>query len=201
MEVMAAINNRRSIRKYNNTTVSHDDIERIIVAGMQAPSAKNRQPWRFVVVADGAKADMIKAMNKGLERETRCPKLPDSARYIVGARHTLTIMEQAPVTVFILNPLNKMSHFPTNMEERFYETANIQSVGACIQNMLLAAIDFGYGSLWNCDIFFAYDEISEWLDTNEQIIAAVSFGVSAEDPKARARNNFTAIVEWKTVEG
>lgn len=197
MEVITAISGRRSIRNYDAVPISHDDIERIILAGMQAPSAKNRQPWRFVVVQGNAKIDMLKAMNKGLERETHRPKLPESAMYIAGAKYTLSIMEQAPVTLFIINPLNSMEHFPRDWDARFYEIANIQSVGACIQNMLLAAVGLGFGSLWNCDIYFAYDEISEWLNTSEQIVAAVSFGIPAENPNARSRNNIADLVEWK----
>jgi len=108
MEVITAINDRRSIRKYGATPILHDIIEKIIHAGIQAPSAKNRQPWRFIVVEGNAKIDMLNAMNKGLERETHNQKLPESAQYIGGAKHTITIMEQAPVTIFIINPLNSM---------------------------------------------------------------------------------------------
>jgi len=86
METIIAINSRRSIRKYQTTLIPHDDIEKINLAGMQAPSAKNRQPWRFIVVEGNAKTDMLNAMNKGLERETLMPKLPESARYISGAK-------------------------------------------------------------------------------------------------------------------
>lgn len=197
MEVLTVINGRRSIRKYCTTPISQNNIEKIILAGIQAPSAKNRQPWRFIVVEGNAKADMLNAMNKGLEREANTHKLPESVKYIAGVKYTIAIMEQAPVTIFIINPRNSMSNFPKDWEARFYEIANIQSVGACIQNMLLAANDLGFGSLWNCDIYFAYDEISEWLNTNEQIVAAVSFGIAAENPHARPRNNMVDLVEWK----
>ena len=197
MEVLAAIKGRRSIRKFDAAPISHDDIEKIILAGMQAPSGKNRQPWRFIVVEGNAKTDMLKAMNNGLERETHKPKLQESVKYIAGAKNTISIMEQAPVTIFIVNPLNSMSSFPTDWESRFYEVCNIQSVGACIQNMLLAAVDLGFGSLWNNDIYFAYEEISEWLNIREQIVAAVSFGIPAENPYARPRNNIAEMVEWR----
>ena len=46
---MDCINNRRSIRKYANRPVGKDDIEQIIKAGSMAPSAKNRQPWKYIV--------------------------------------------------------------------------------------------------------------------------------------------------------
>lgn len=196
MDVLTAIKERRSIRKYDTTSISHDDIERIILAGMQAPSGKNRQPWRFIVVEGVSKIDMLKAMNRGLERETHNPKLPNSAKYIDSVKHTISIMEQAPVTIFIINPLNSMECFPEDWESRFYEVCNIQSIGACIQNMLLVAVDLGVGSLWNNDIYFAYDELAGWLNTREQIVAAVSFGISSECPNARPRNNIADLVKW-----
>ena len=194
---MTAIFERRSIRKYKTTPVSHDDMLKIIRAGIHAPSAKNRQPWRFVVVEETAKNDMLNAMRKGLAREKSNPILPESGKYLAGVQNTINIMEQAPITLFIINPQNSMHGFPADLEARYYECANLQAIGACIQNMLLTAVDLGLGSLWNCDIFFAYDEIAAWLNTDEQIVAAVSFGIPDEAPNARPRNNIEDLLEWK----
>ena len=52
---MLIINNRRSIRKYTDQAVKKEDIMRIIKASMQAPSARNQQPWEFLVVTDKEK--------------------------------------------------------------------------------------------------------------------------------------------------
>ena len=49
MELFEALFNRRSIRKYTNEKVSDEQIEKIIEAGMYAPSAVNKQPWHFIV--------------------------------------------------------------------------------------------------------------------------------------------------------
>lgn len=49
---MDSIFNRRSIRKYTDKIVSDDLIEKILRAGMAAPSAGNAQPWQFIVVSD-----------------------------------------------------------------------------------------------------------------------------------------------------
>jgi len=195
---MNAIYDRRSIRKYQSTAISRESIEKIIQAGMQAPSPKNRQPWRFVVIEGAAKNGMIEAMNKGLERELRQPSLPKSKQYIAGTRHTISIMEQTPVTIFIINPCNTMLDYQKDWETHIYEAANLQAVGACIQNMLLTATELGIGSLWNCDIYFAYEELLKWLDTKEQIVAAVSFGIPDECPEARPRKDIDELTEWKS---
>ena len=49
---MNAIFNRRSIRKYINKDISEDIINKIIKAGMAAPSAGNEQPWHFILIND-----------------------------------------------------------------------------------------------------------------------------------------------------
>ncbi|WP_162909343.1 nitroreductase family protein [Aggregatilinea lenta] len=50
MDVSTAIKSNRSVRKFTDQPVPRDDIERIVNAGRLSGSAKNRQPWRFVVV-------------------------------------------------------------------------------------------------------------------------------------------------------
>ena len=49
---MNEIFTRRSIRKYQNKPVEQEKLERILRAGMQAPSAQNEQPWEFIVIAE-----------------------------------------------------------------------------------------------------------------------------------------------------
>lgn len=52
MEAWDAISARRNVRQYTPQPVSEDDLNRIAEAGWRAPSAKNRQPWDFVIVTD-----------------------------------------------------------------------------------------------------------------------------------------------------
>jgi nitroreductase len=52
MEAWDAISARRNVRRYQPQPVSEDDLNRIAEAGWRAPSAKNRQPWDFVIVTD-----------------------------------------------------------------------------------------------------------------------------------------------------
>lgn len=51
---MNTIFKRRSIRKFKNKPIDREILERIVKAGMQAPSAHNRQPWEFLVITDDA---------------------------------------------------------------------------------------------------------------------------------------------------
>jgi nitroreductase len=52
METIKAIMSRRSIRKYKDTEITNDTVEVLLRAGMYAPSARNTQPWHFIVVQD-----------------------------------------------------------------------------------------------------------------------------------------------------
>lgn len=193
-----SISKRRSIRKYKNQSISHETIEKIIEAGIDAPSSKNRQPWNFIVVTEKEKESMLKAMIKGIQNEIdNNGLLPESRQHIAGANYTVEIMKQAPITIFILNKLGKSPLENLSAEERFYEMANIQSIGAAIQNMSLAAVELGLGSLWICDVYFAYHELCEWLDTNSQLVAAISLGYPDEQPAKRPRLKLNDVTEWR----
>lgn len=52
MDAMAALTTRRSVRKYKPDPVARDVLEKIVNAGRLAPTARNVQPWAFVVVTD-----------------------------------------------------------------------------------------------------------------------------------------------------
>lgn len=50
--MMDVIKERRSIRKYKQEPIEKKEIDEIIKAGMFAPSAKNRQPWKYIIYSD-----------------------------------------------------------------------------------------------------------------------------------------------------
>lgn len=195
--MLSSIINRRSIRKYRTEAVSRQMIEEIIQAAMLAPSSKNRQPWKFIVATETSKNTMLEAMSKGLEREKKHPLLPESMKYLKGAEYTLNIMKQAPVIIFVVNPLGRPLQDTLNPEQRIYEICNAQSIGAAIENMTLTATELGLGSLWICDIYFAYKELSVWLNTEGELFAAMAIGYADENPSARPRKNMDTVVEWR----
>lgn len=66
MEVFEAIQKRRSVRSFKDTSVPAESLRRLLESGRWAPSGGNRQPWRFVVVRDPRKIRMIKMFAEGL---------------------------------------------------------------------------------------------------------------------------------------
>lgn len=196
--MISAIYDRRSIRKFSDRPVSREDILDIIQSGAKAPSSKNRQPWKYIVVQGDAKAKMLKAFRQGIEREEKGGALlPNCQQYISAAKNTADIMEKAPTIIFAVNSLGEDILSELTPEEHIYEICNIQSVSASIQNMLLAATEKGIGSLWICDIYFAYSELCEWLNSDGQLIAAIAFGYPDESPIERPRKKLDDIVQWR----
>jgi nitroreductase len=63
MDIIEAIMTRRSIRKYTGEPISETDLETILRAGCQAPSAMNHQPWHFVVIREKATLECIAQMH------------------------------------------------------------------------------------------------------------------------------------------
>ena len=197
--MIPAIYDRRSIRKFLDTPISQKDILDIIQSGVKAPSSKNRQPWKYIVIQGNAKIEMLKAFRQGIEREENVSALlPQNKQHIAAAKYTVDIMEEAPVIIFVENSLGKDILSELTPEERINEICNIQSISASIQNMLLAATEKGIGSLWICDIYFAYSELCKWLNSDGQLIAAIAFGYPDEFPKERPRKKLDEIVEWRS---
>jgi len=189
MNTLEAIAGRRSIRKFKDTTVSDEMIETILKAAVQAPSGKNCQPWRFVVVKEDHRAEMVRVMREGIDR------LAEMDIDLGSSRWTANVMEQAPVTIFVFNAHGKHTPNTPHWEDET-DVVDVQSIGAAIQNMLLAALDLGLGSLWICDVFYAYDGLCAWLGQEHQMIAAVSFGYPDEQPGLRPRKPLSEVTTW-----
>ncbi len=73
----------------------------------------------------------------------------------------------------------------------------MQSIGAAIQNMLLAAVELGLGSLWICDVLYAEREIAILLNRKEELVAVIAIGYAAEEPLARPRKSWREMTKWE----
>jgi nitroreductase len=199
IKVIEEIYTRRSIRKYLKKEISKETIKSILKAGVMAPSPKNRQPWKFIVVAGKEKENMLSFMQKGIDKEgANQGILSQSRRFLPAAQYTLQIMQQAPLIIFVLDSQGKSLYQTLTVEEKVYERANFQSIGAAIQNMSLEAVNLGLGSLWICDIFFAYDDLNKWLNTNGEMVAALALGYADENPPSKPRKAICEVSEWRT---
>lgn len=194
MNTFETIEQRRSIRRFKDMPIEREAMEKILKAGILAPSGKNAQPWKFIVVEGEQRKGMVDAMHSGLEAFRK-----NFGEQMGSAAYSMRTMSKAAVTVFIVDPEDRFTPpAAKDVPTRVMEIVNLQSVGAAIENMALAATELGVGSLWICDIFFAYDALAEWLGTGDSlIVAAMSFGYPDEEPPARPRKAFGEVVEWR----
>ena len=195
---MDYIKERRSIRKYKSQLVDKKMIDEIIMAGMLAPSAKNRQPWKFIVYSEKSKMELLDEMEKGLLRERDGKALlPDSKSGLIDAFSTLKIMREAPILITILNTNCYSPFININADNRITEICDSLSIGAAVENMLLKATELGLGALWIANTCFAYNELVNYIGTTHQLVGAVSLGYADEFPDARPRKSLEDIVEYR----
>ncbi len=187
MNTLETISARRSIRKFKDLPLSEEKMNTILKAATLAPSGKNRQPWKFILVREDKRSEMVAAMRRGIA------KIKESGMDVGSSERSAYIMEEAPITVFIFNPYGKYPWLPHSLRESFENLVDIQSVGAAIQNMLLAAQELGVGSLWICNIFYAYEELCTWLGEEGEMVAAISLGYPDEAPDSRPRKSLDEV--------
>src|SRR5450759_3921981 len=73
MDILEAIAARRSVRKFIDRPVTEETVNAVLAAAILAPSGKNHQPWRFVVVSgDEKRTQMIRVMHEGITDTKAC---------------------------------------------------------------------------------------------------------------------------------
>lgn len=184
------IERRRSIRRFQKKGVSKEMILQILEAARQAPSAKNAQPWRFLVLGPQSRNAALNAMDAGV----RCRMDAVANRPLLAdAIHTLRIMKSAPVLILVVNPAGGTPADSVSGWARVAELLDAMSVGAAVENLLLEAVALGLGALWIGNTFFAYDEIAAALEIQGQLLGAVAVGWPDETPEPRPRKSMEEI--------
>ena len=98
----------------------------------------------------------------------------DKLTFDVGSSYdSCSMMEEAPVVIVVWNT-NKLGW-----------TAEIHSVSAAIQNLLLKAHALGLGACWIGNIFYAYEAIVGYFKKPWKLLAAITVGWSDANPKPR----------------
>lgn len=163
-----------------------------------APSAKNRQPWRYIVLGGESKSEFLEHMWKGILREeNECAMLPDSANGLADAKNTWNIMTQAPILIVVINDNGKNPFDEINADSRFVEICDTLSIGASVENMLLKATELGLGTLWIANTCYAYKELTQYLETSQQLVGAIALGYANEAPMQRPRKKMEEVVEYR----
>jgi nitroreductase len=193
LNVLEAIQNRRSIRKFKATPLSEHQIESLIEAGRLAPSGCNVQPWRFIVVKD-------KEKKKKLRKASFDQKFVEDAPIVIiccgdlsswknTREHFEEITRRGDVRLSIEceRALRERSQKAVNAEMKERIPSTLLNVSIAIEHIVLEAVELGLGSCW----VRLFDEkmVKQILDLPSHIIvvALLPVGVSDEKPLPRPR--------------
>ncbi len=167
MNVFEAITKRRSIRKYQDRDVEEDKLLRILEAARLAPSARNRQEWRFIVVKD-------KKVKEELVREAS-PHQP--------------FMLQAPI-IIVAYVLEK------DYIMRCGVSAHYIDVAIALTHIHLQAVEEGLGTCWIGSFYQDKVKKILNLPEESEVIQLMTLGYPAEDPAPRPRLPLEEIVRF-----
>ena len=171
MEVYEAIEKRRSIRIFKQG-VSEEQLRKIILAGTKAPSSVNRQPWEFIIVDDQKIIDQLAEL-----------KYQQNRRMPPGEGEGPDQVEQKALN-------QKKSFQNAGIVAICNQIGQAPSVWLCIENMALAAVSDGLGS-----VIVSYhkeykEEVEKILGIPEgyELTVLMKFGVPGEEGFPRDKN-------------
>lgn len=171
MEVWEAMATRRSIRKYTNEPVACGTLERVLEAARIAPSWKNKQCWRYLVVADAARR---RALGEAVRMN------PDETAYTA-----------APYVIV-------QCALPEDSGNRVGKPYYMMDCGISMQQLVLAAHAAGLGTCWVGA--FDEEAVRQVLQIPQEVraVALTPLGYPAEWPDARPRKPLADIVSFET---
>ncbi|MDB4996792.1 MAG: hypothetical protein JWM74_4224 [Myxococcaceae bacterium] len=208
-DLEALLRARRSVRRFRDEAPSKELLERVLGAAITAPSASNKQPWRFLVVTSRAKiAEMASAVREATARvASHIPE--ESLASFRAYGDYFTRFEEAPVVIVpIWRGLTVLSHLVSanatidagdrarilDMEQ----SSGLIGTSLALENLLLMAHAMGLGASGMTGPLLAADKLRELLEVPASwgIVALVPIGFPAEEPTPTDRKDLTKVVRW-----
>lgn len=184
-DLLSLLQSRRSIRRYQPDMVSPELIEQMLTAATWAPSAHNRQPWRFAVITHAAtKHKLAAAMGTKLRADLTNDGLPPS-QIEKDASRSYQRITSAPVLILLCLTMADMDSYPDQQRQQNEWLMAVQSTALAGQNLLLAAHALGLGTCWMCAPLFSPDVVRQTLDlpADWQPQALITVGYPSETRK------------------
>jgi nitroreductase len=194
----------RAIRRYRSEPIPEHVLRDLLFAASRAPSASNRQPFRFVVLTDGPNAQEAKrvlargarevwSVKRGADRYDQGSGSNSSSRKAAMARtmeHYVDQMETVPVLVLACLLRHREAHI----------TDGASIYPAC-QNLLLAARALGYGGVMTSWHLVVEEELRGLLKIPEEVAIAASITLGRPEGhhgpvRRRPLEEFVFFDEW-----
>lgn len=198
MDLHAFLRSRRSVRRFKQDPIPDSTIQRILSTAVCAPSAHNRQPWRFCVLSSaGAKARLADAMAADFRRDLQRDRLPaeDVEKRVETSRARINT---SPVVVVMCMDVSEMDLYPDTRRQEAERIMAIQSTAAAGLQLLLAAQAEGLAGVWTCGPLFAPDTVRTalGLDSAWEPQAMFFLGHPDQEPREKDCKPLEAVVRW-----
>ncbi|HJO34009.1 MAG TPA: nitroreductase family protein [Anaerolineales bacterium] len=197
-DLLPVIQQRRSVRRYATEPVQNELLETLLQAAVWAPSAHNRQPWRFAVLqSDAQKECLADAMGDRFRADRLAAGDPPEA-VAQDMERSRQVLTQAPALLLCCMSMADMDRYPDARRAQAERTMAIQSVALAAQNLLLVAHAAGLGACWRCAPLFCPDTVRETLQlpADWEPQAIISIGYAAEAGRPPERRPLTEVVQW-----
>lgn len=182
MQFEDVVKNRRSIRKFEQVAVEKEKIDKLIEAARLCQSAKNRQPWKFMIL-DGQNKNKIAEIMLNLFEQNNV----DLPGYMNSSKSSAHIIENAPLLILVFKE-----------EDNNWTTGDLLSLGAAIEHICLEAVNLGLGSVWIRDTDYTEQEICDYVGYPDlQLVSGIAIGYPAEKPVQRPRKDKEEILLHK----
>lgn len=196
MELLEAINGRRSIRSYQDKQVPKKLIQKIIDAAIMAPSVLNAQPWLFTVLTKEKRDEAVSVINKSLLH------LQDMFSILTDEEREKFEKEHAKRRSYWLNYYENIGGAPvliivsmSFVEGQIQEKMALIGCSAAMQNMMLVAHDEGLGTVCVGSSLWVEKEIMRAIGLRgHRLIGIIAVGYPAESPPTPPRKK--DVVDW-----
>ena len=187
---------RRSVRRFKPDPVPDAVIRDILHTSTFAPSAHNRQPWRFVVLTDpDAKKNLSDTMAVEFQRDLEKDHLPSEeiAKRVNRSRERI---QGAPLVIILCVDMTEMDAYPDARRKKAEYLIATQSASNAGMQLLLAVHAEGLGGVWVCSPMFAQETVQKALGLSSSWEPQAMFliGYPAEEPLLRERKKIEDIV-------
>jgi coenzyme F420-0:L-glutamate ligase / coenzyme F420-1:gamma-L-glutamate ligase len=189
---------RRSIRRFQSKAVDRGILTRILETATHAPSAHNRQPWRFAVLTQPQmKSRLSDMLGAEFRRDLAADGLPEAEIESRLQRSRNRIME-SPVVIILCMDMSDMDVYPDGKRSSAERTMAIQSVAVAGLQLQLAAHAEGLASVWTCGSLFAPGTVRAALNLPDTWEPQAMFfiGYAAERPKAKELKSLDDVTQW-----
>jgi F420 biosynthesis protein FbiB-like protein len=183
------IRSRRSIRRYQPEPVTPEVLRRVLEAGTWAPSAHNRQPWRFVVLTEPLAREALALRMGELLRAARSADGDDATDIEGDVSRSYNRIAGAAAAIVVFLTMEDMDTYPDLRRAHAEELMAVQGAAMATQNLLVAAHAEGLGACWMCAPLFCQEEVGAALGVpaHWQAQALITLGYPASKGKPANR--------------